>query len=381
MIDKFVEFVQEANGIADKGALSARAQHDFNLTRDRSVYYGEYFAVRFCSAGSRNFSNTVLSLSALQKYDKMPFIVCLVAPQENYLMLANSTFLRKISHSSQELRVDNIKGSFNGSDIMRDFMGVSNEPDNFEFLFTSHRNYTFEENLERLVEATNNIHPTSKRFSPTEKQLWCIRTSVERAISFLSSDEYKILNDDLQERVNAVASEIAIAAGIDNVNLRGRVIECLIASADDNMRTALIDALRSRSPLPEIYTADELGDYTREFYNFRTATDIKSKIRYLSSNPKGYNVDKLLSFLSQDNSVYLTYVVAIDANKKISTRLCSIFNRQILNGTRIIKHWAGRNSRGVAQYDGIALENVVSDFDISIDTSAAKCFIEYCLNS
>ena len=67
--------------------------------------------------------------------------------------------LRKISHSSQELRVDNIKGSFNGSDIMRDFMGVSNEPDNFEFLFTSHRNYTFEENLERLVEATNNIHP------------------------------------------------------------------------------------------------------------------------------------------------------------------------------------------------------------------------------
>lgn len=296
-------------------------------------------------------------------------------------MLANSTFLRKISHSSQELRVDNIKGSFNGSDIMRDFMGVSNEPDNFEFLFTSHRNYTFEENLERLVEATNNIHPTSKRFSPTEKQLWCIRTSVERAISFLSSDEYKILNDDLQERVNAVASEIAIAAGIDNVNLRGRVIECLIASADDNMRTALIDALRSRSPLPEIYTADELGDYTREFYNFRTATDIKSKIRYLSSNPKGYNVDKLLSFLSQDNSVYLTYVVAIDANKKISTRLCSIFNRQILNGTRIIKHWAGRNSRGVAQYDGIALENVVSDFDISIDTSAAKCFIEYCLNS
>ena len=94
-------------------------------------------------------------------------------------------FLRKISHSSQELRVDNIKGSFNGSDIMRDFMGVSNEPDNFEFLFTSHRNYTFEENLERLVEATNNIHPTSKRFSPTEKQLWCIRTSVERAISFV----------------------------------------------------------------------------------------------------------------------------------------------------------------------------------------------------
>ena len=63
-------------------------------------------------------SNTVLSLSALQKYDDKPFIVCIVTPDTNYMMLANSTFLKKISHSSQELRVDNIRGSFNGSDIM-----------------------------------------------------------------------------------------------------------------------------------------------------------------------------------------------------------------------------------------------------------------------
>jgi len=31
---------------------------------------------------------------------------------------SNTTFLKKISHSSHELRTDNIKGSFNGSDIM-----------------------------------------------------------------------------------------------------------------------------------------------------------------------------------------------------------------------------------------------------------------------
>ena len=378
-VDEFVTFIQAANGIADKSALIEKVQSSFGLINDGKVFYGKDFAVRFCHARKRSFGNTVLSLSALQKYDRLPFIICIVTPEKNFLMLANTTFLRKISHSSQNLRVNNIRGSFNGSDIMREFEGVKNEPANFEFLFTSHENYTFEENLVRLVEATNNIHPTGKRFCPTEDQFLCIKRSVDRAISFLSSKEYKILSDDLQQRVNAVASEIAIAALIDNVNLRGRIIEHLITSAED-LRATLIDALHSGSPLPEFYTVDSLGDYEREFDDYITSTDIKTKVLFLSSNPKGYNIDKVLSFLSMDKSVYLIYVVAIDENKKISTRLCSMYNRQILEGTRIIKHWAGRNSRGVTQYDGIALENVVSHFDSSIDTDAASSFIERCID-
>lgn len=377
-ISQLVNFIAENNGIADKSALEKKVQRSFALTKDRSVFYGSCFAIRFCSASSKNFSNTVLSLSALQKYDRQPFFICLVTPATNYLFLANATFLRKISHSSHELRIDNIKGSFNGSDIMRDFEGVNNEPANFEFLFTSHENYTFVENLERLVEATNNIHPTGKRFIPTEREVLCIKDSVDRAIAFLSSSEYYLLNDDLQERIDAVASEIAIAAFIDNVNLRGRIIEYLITSKED-LRT-LIEALHTGSPLPEIYTEDELADYKFDFEKYRTATDIKTKVLFLSSNPKGYNIDKLLSFLSLDHSVYLIYVVAIDENKRIYTRLCSMYNCQILHGTRIVKHWAGRNSRGVTQYDGVALEDVVSDFDKSIDRDAARNFIEICIN-
>ena len=378
ILNEFITFIEQNDGIADKAKLTALVQKRFSLTKDRSVFYCNSFAVRFCQAASKSFSNTVLSLSALQKYDNIPFVVCHVMPQSNYLLLANTTFLRKISHSSQELRVDNIKGSFNGSDIMREFEGVPNDPVNFEFLFTSHENYTFTENLERLVEATNNIQPTGKKFSPSATQSDCILKSVERAVFFLSSPEYSILDKDLRDRVDAVSSEIAIAAFIDNVNLRGRIIEYLITSADD-LRATLIKALHDRSPLPKIYTADELGDYEREFENYSTATDIKTKVLFLSSNPKGYNIDKLLSFLATDNSVYLIYVVAIDESKRISTRLCSMYNKQILNGTRIIKHWAGRNSRGVTQYDGIALENVVSCFDSGIDTAAAKEFIIHCL--
>lgn len=380
IIEKLVDFVSARDGNTDKSRLQNEVQDAFDLVKERSVYYCDWFAIRFCKAASRSFGNTVLALSALHRYDDIPFIVCLVTPARNYLMLANTTFLRKISHSSQELRRDNIKGSFNGSDIMREFEGVENIPANFEFLYNSHENYTFEENLDRLVEATNNIAPTGRRFMPTESQIECIRESVDRAISFLRSEEYGILNDDLNNRVRAVESEIAIAAFIDNVNLRGRIIEYLI-TAEDDLKEILMRCLRTRQPLPEIFTADELGDYERGFERYLTETDIKTKVLFLSSNPKGYNIDKLLSFLSEEKSVYLIYVVTIDRDRTIQTRLCSMFNRQLLSCTRIIKHWAGRNSRGVTQYEGRALEAIVEDFDFEIDYKDSQDFITDCLNS
>ncbi len=124
-----------------------------------------------------------------------------------------------------------------------------------------------------------------------------------------------------------------------------------------------------------------MGDYERKFEHYLTETDIKTKILFLSSNPKGYNIDKLLAFLSEEKSVYLIYVVAIDENRRISTRLCSMYNQQLLSGTRIIKHWAGRNSSGVTQYDGRSLEEIVFNFDKSIDVVAAQDFVTKCLRA
>lgn len=380
VIEQLTDFIAGMDGNTDKSRVQNAVQQAFGLVKERSVFYCDWFAIRFCKAANRNFSNTVLALSALHRYDHVPFIVCLVTPSRSYLMLANTTFLKKISHSSQELRRDNIKGSFNGSDIMREFEGVENCPENFEFLYNSHENYTFEENLERLVETTNQIAPTGKRFMPTDVQLACIHDSVERAISFLHSEEYQILNKDLNDRVRAVESEIAIAAFVDNVNVRGRIIEYLI-TAEDDLKETLMQCLHDQQPLPEIFTADELGDYERVFERYVTETDIKTKVLFLSSNPKGYNIDKLLSFLADEKSVYLVYVVAIDQNRTIQTQLCSMFNRQLLSGTRIIRHWAGRNSRGVTQYDGKMLEAIVEKFDDEIDRDDARSFISDCLDA
>lgn len=375
IIQELVEFINEQSGRANKDQLSLSVQEKYHLTRDGSVFHCEDFAIRFCSSKKRSFGNTVLALSVLQNYDHQPFIVVLVTPEKNYMMLANATFLKKISHSSHELRIDHIRGSFNGSDILRFFEGVSNEPENFEFLYTSHENYTFKENLERLVESTNHIHPIGSKFSPNENEKKIIYESVERAEQFLRSQEYRELKRDLDLRVSAVSSEIANATSIDNVNVRGRMIEYLMTSTKEEKRS-IVDALHNQSPFPEIYTADRLGDYDREFEEYITSTDIKTKILFLSSNPKAYNIDKMLSFLSQEKSVYLVYVVAIDEKKKIFTRLCSIYNRQLLSGTRMMKHWAGRNSRGVTQYEGKSLEKLVFDFDPTIDSDAAHAFLK-----
>lgn len=89
-------------------------------------------------------------------------MVCAVTPKENYLYLANSTFLSKISHSSQQLRANNIRGSFNGSDIIKVFNGYEIEPNNFDYLYRIHEQIGFGGNLERLVAATNDIHPSGQ---------------------------------------------------------------------------------------------------------------------------------------------------------------------------------------------------------------------------
>ena len=109
-----LKLIKDNDGINDKARLTRIVSDAFQLVKDRSAYYCADYALRFSSSAGRNFGNTVLSLSNLRKYDDRPFIVCLVTPLQNHCFIANTTFLKKISHSSQELRENNIRGSFNG---------------------------------------------------------------------------------------------------------------------------------------------------------------------------------------------------------------------------------------------------------------------------
>lgn len=379
VINLLTDTVEEIEPGTSKEEVVQTLQNTFALVKDRSVYSCPEFAIRVCSSKNRSFSNTVLSLSSLLKYDDKPFIVILDTPDGCELFLANTTFLKKISHSSHELRTDNIKGSFNGSDILASYDGIENTPSNFSELFAIHQAFTPEENIERLVEATNNIVPHKTKFDIDEESERVILNAPLRAIEFLESDYFQELREDLDTRVDRVRDEIVIAAFNDNVNLRGRIIEELITSDDPRTIRALTKSLRDGAML-SINTDQGLGDYGRVFDGFVTETDIKTKVLFLQSAPKAYNIDKLLQFLSEKESVYLLFLIGIAEDDEIHTKLISVFDIELLDATKIQFHWAGRSSRGVTQFDGHELERIIFSNQIAIDERKAKEYLEYLMS-
>jgi hypothetical protein len=379
--EQLIAFLRKYDGINDKAKLAMLVSDNFHLIKDRSVYYCKSFAVRFSSSATQNFGNTVLSLSNLQKFDDRPFIVCLVTPTYNFTFLANTTFLKKISHSSQELRENNIRGSFNGTDIMRDFEGINNTPENIERLFNIHSGLGFDGNLTRLVDATNNISPSGRKFEPNDIQYRQILLAPARAVRFVQSQDAQTLKQELDSKVEKFKNEILLAALIENVNVRGRIIEYLIAGEDDRLRQEIINALQKRTNgIPQFKTENSLGDYTKEFQDYVTETDVKTKVMILDSNPKAYNLDKMLEFLASERSVFMFYFVGVEPGKIVNTVLVSMFQKQLLNATILLKHWAGRNSRGVSQFEGKTISNLILSPEVDIDENSSINFINHVLN-
>ena len=212
-----------------------------------------------------------------------------------------------------------------------------NAPSHFEELFAFHNETSFQENLERLVEATNGIVGREQKFEITQENKLKILSAVSLTCNFLKSTEYETLREDLDARVRSVQGEIAIASLIDNVNVRGRVIEYLITDNGSTLKDQIISALRGKTELPQFQTRDALGDYSRSFLKYQTETDIKTKVMFLAGNPKAYNVDKLLEFLTEEKAVYMIYILGIDENGKITSRLCSVFDERLIENTSIIQ--------------------------------------------
>lgn len=381
VINLLIDKVNNIDKSANKSTVISYLKDTFNLVKDRSVYTCAEFSVRICASKNRSFSNTILSLSTLFKYDDKPFIVVLDTPYGCSMYLANSTFLKKISHSSHELRIDNIKGSFNGSDIIKNYDGIDNVPHNFEKLFSIHQAFTKEENIERLVEATNNIVANKQKYIVGLNAKSIIFDAPNRALNFLNSEFYEQLYTDLYARTLRVEDAIVIAALIDNVNLRGRLIEELITSDDP----LIIDAIKKNlydGEMVSLKTDQKLGDYSKSFDGYITETDIKTKVLFLHSAPKAYNIDKFLEYLSTPESVYLFYLIGIDSNNKIKTKLVSAFDSEMMGATKVQFHWAGRNSRGVTQLDGYKLNEIINSElktgNINIDD--AKNYLEYLIS-
>lgn len=134
--------------------------------------------------------------------------------------------------------------------------------------------------------------------------------------------------------------------------------------------------------LPSYDTKNGLGDYYRKFNNSDTYTDIKTKVIYLESNPKAYNIDKFLKQMADSKSIFLFFFIGIDKESNIKTLLCSVYHEKLIDNTILQYHWAGRNTRGVAQFNGTAIDEMLKeeDFTNNICVEKANAFLHELLN-
>ncbi len=214
---QFIRNLKAENPSLSKDQIASATATKFNLKLSRRVFHCADFAIRFSIAKGSSFSNTVLSLSALAAYDKAPFIVCIVKPKDVEFLLANPTFLKKISHSSHHLRVDNVKGSFLGHDILREFDGLKNIPENFDKLFAIHGEFTWDENLVRIVEATTAIVPTGSRFTRSADNVTNVLSAGNLAKRISGTNDYAAIQKTLDKLVADHRGAIMKAAEVNNI--------------------------------------------------------------------------------------------------------------------------------------------------------------------
>lgn len=350
-----VDKLRSEHQSASKDKIASLVADALDLKELRSVYSGSSYTLRFVEANGNTFSNTVVSLSTIRRHDAKPFVVVLLRPDSTEYFLANATFLKKVSHSSQKLRVDNVRGSILGHDIIRNYEGLENTPDNFEKLFGIHQEFTWEENLARLVEATGNIVGTGKRFEPTAAQIDNILHAPKIAKELVSSHKYEQLKSEIAEIVAARKKQILAAAEINNGNLRGNQIEQLITGGINE---------------------HNLADVVREIDGIEVSLEIKTKLLEKSSSPKAYNIDKALMNLAQGKTAIVFCFIGISIEtQKITSTLISILDETMLTATRIQFHWAGRNSRGVTQLTGEFSQVFAHNYEERIDEAEAETFL------
>lgn len=376
-VTDFVKFILHNKELNTKPSVIDAACKEFPLVKDgRALYHTDSFAVVFCYSKNKTFSNVILSLSKLEKYDRIPCFVVIVRRElPNEILMINSTFINKISHSSQELTTTNIRGSFLGSNIRKNVSELSctNSPEHFNELFAYHKGFTWQENLERLVECTNNIHPTTQKATLDENELKILFDSPARAAGFIASEDYDTLLRTLLQRCEEIKDALLVASRIDNVNIRGRIIEALIASGGDERTRLLQNLADAETLLPTYFSGNDLGDFSMSFDNSDTFTDIKTKIIYLDSNPKAYNIDKFLKCMATQRTVFMFFFVGIDTTGISNTILCSVYHKELLETTILQHHWAGRATRGVAQFNGRTINKMLTTKNFHNEINNEQC--------
>ena len=86
--------------------------------------------------------------------------------------------------------------------------------------------------------------------------------------------------------------------------------------------------------------------------------------------------------MADSNSIFLFFFIGIDDTRLIKTTLCSVYHEKLIDNTLLQYHWAGRSTRGVAQFSGEAIDEILNEsiFENLIDEKKALMFLQGLLN-
>jgi hypothetical protein len=84
----------------------------------------------------------------------------------------------------------------------------------------------------------------------------------------------------------------------------------------------------------------------------------------------------MLEFLANDRSVLMFYFIGIDPGKIVNTVLVSMFQKKLLRSTIVLRHWCGRNSRGVTQFEGRTIDDLIVTPESAIDEDESVGFLK-----
>ena len=272
-------------------------------------------------------SNTVTALKNILKHEDVPFIAVFLDKANVRFRLMNSSLVRKVSHSSQQLTMKKIVGSINGSDILSEWAGIPNDERGLEELFALHQEALPKENLDRIVAATQGIQGRAPA-NPPDWEL--MERNLSEGQALLDETTLAAIEQRLFDVVKAKRDEILDCAGRTSPKAFGDCVERTILGAEPK---------------------HALGDI--DFANGRVAVDIKARQVGRGSSPKAFNVQKLVDHLSAGPGAAFYLMVSVDVAKgTVGVSLINMLHKDLLQLYWPDDRWSGRNSLGTIALKG-----------------------------
>jgi len=132
-------------------------------------------------------SNTVLSLKNILTYNKQWLLIGVSLFEDSYeLFLFNLPFIEKISHSSNWLTIDNIKGSVNQPNIKKIINNKLNNKDNIFWNIAYYKEFIWQHEITDIVLLNEIIEKTTK-IKPNNVEILKLKDENIKNIVFYNS--------------------------------------------------------------------------------------------------------------------------------------------------------------------------------------------------